>query len=113
MNRSLGRRGRIAVGSAAVAALLAAGLAPAAAAGKPDGDVAFWLTVNHNNDGESVVSPRGVFDDDDNLIGTQGGVAYFASALKGARAAANCWRSKREKSVVISALTCSPFSCGG
>ncbi len=42
-------------------------------------DVDFWLTIMHNNDGESQLLPSEVFDADDNVIGTEGGVAYFAS----------------------------------
>ena len=89
MSTSFRRRSRLVVGGAAVAALVAVGLAPGAAADRPGDGVAFWLTVNHNNDGESDVSPRDALDGDENVIGTQGGVAYFASVLKEARSAAN------------------------
>ena len=64
----------------AVMALLASLLASVAAAAPPDADeeVDFWLTILHNNDGESALLPDDVLDADDNVIGTQGGVAYFA-----------------------------------
>jgi 5'-nucleotidase len=73
-----------------LAMLLSAVVAGTASAKKSDdGDVRFWLTVLHNNDGESDVFPDEVLDDDDNLIGLEKGVAYFATTLKEARTAAN------------------------
>jgi 5'-nucleotidase len=76
----------------AVAAMMLA-LLPAGTAGakKPtdDGGVDFWLTILHNNDGESDLLPDEVLDDDDNVIGFEKGVAYFARTLKDARTAAN------------------------
>ena len=59
---------------------------PAGANGE---DVDFWLTVLHNNDGESDVFPDEVLDDGDNIIGFEKGVAYFATTLNEARTAAN------------------------
>ncbi|NND76547.1 MAG: bifunctional metallophosphatase/5'-nucleotidase [Ilumatobacter sp.] len=38
----------------------------------------YWLTILHNNDGESALLARDVLDDDDNVIGQQGGIALFA-----------------------------------
>jgi 5'-nucleotidase len=61
----------------------------ASAAHSDEGNVEFWLTVLHNNDGESDVFPDEVLDDGDNLIGFEKGVAYFATTLKEARTAAN------------------------
>jgi 5'-nucleotidase len=73
-----------------LAMLLSAVVAGTASAKKSDdGDVRFWLTVLHNNDGESDVFPDEVLDDDDNVIGLEKGVAYFATTLKEARTAAN------------------------
>ncbi len=60
-----------------VAVLLVGG--GSAAADKPDDQVDFWLTVLHNNDGESEVLPSEVLDADDSVIGTEGGVAHFAT----------------------------------
>jgi 5'-nucleotidase len=73
----------------AVAAMMLA-LLPAGAAGaaKDETDVDFWLTILHNNDGESDLIPSEVLDGDD-VIGFQGGVAYFANVLRDARTAAN------------------------
>jgi 5'-nucleotidase len=45
-------------------------------------NVDFWLTVLHNNDGESELLPVPVLDEADNVIGTQGGVAQFATVRK-------------------------------
>jgi 5'-nucleotidase len=45
-------------------------------------NVDFWLTVLHNNDGESELLPVPVLDAADNVIGTQGGVAQFATVRK-------------------------------
>jgi 5'-nucleotidase len=56
---------------------------------KDDG-VDFWLTILHNNDGESALLPADVEDADDNIIGTQGGLAYFARVRF--RAEANAMR---------------------
>ena len=67
--------------------VLVAGPTPATA--QTEGEVDFWLTVLHNNDGESDMSPSPVFDADDNVIGFEGGVAYFAKVLSDARTAAN------------------------
>jgi 5'-nucleotidase len=61
----------------------------ASASHSEEGDVDFWLTVLHNNDGESDVFPDEVLDDDDNVIGLEKGVAYFATTLKEARSEAN------------------------
>jgi 5'-nucleotidase len=61
----------------------------ASAASHNDGEVDFWLTVLHNNDGESDLLPDDVFDVDDNFIGYEKGVAYFARVLRDARTAAN------------------------
>jgi 5'-nucleotidase len=47
-----------------------------------DGNVAFWLTLNHNNDGESELLPALFSDSKGNIIRTEGGVAYFQSVLK-------------------------------
>lgn len=58
-------------------------------AGANSEDVDFWLTVLHNDDGESDVLPDEVLDDEDNLIGFEKGIAYFATTLKDARTAAN------------------------
>lgn len=71
-------------------ALLASLLAGVAAAAPPAADekVDTWLTVLHNNDGESELLPTTVFDADDNVIGTEGGVAYFAAVREAAEAAA-------------------------
>ena len=43
------------------------------------------LTIFHNNDGESELLPLPVFDDDSNELGSEGGIAHFASALRQAR----------------------------
>jgi len=61
----------------------------ASATHSEEGDVDLWLTVLHNNDGESDVFPDEVLDDEDNLIGLEKGVAYFATTLKQARTEAN------------------------
>ena len=61
----------------------------ASATHSEEGDVDLWLTVLHNNDGESDVFPDEVLDDEDNLIGLEKGVAYFATTLKEARTEAN------------------------
>ncbi len=72
---------------AALAMVLA--LVPSGVAGAEDHDVDFWLTILHNNDGESEVIPAEVLDADDNVIGFEGGVAYFAKVLSNARTDAN------------------------
>ena len=70
--------------------LLSAIVAGTASANHSDeGDVEFWLTVLHNNDGESDVFPDEVVDDDGTVIGFEKGVAYFSTTLKEARTAAN------------------------
>jgi 5'-nucleotidase len=61
----------------------------ASASHSDEGEIDFWLTVLHNNDGESDVFPDEVLDDDKNLIGFEKGVAYFSTTLKEARTAAN------------------------
>ncbi|MGD9290692.1 MAG: hypothetical protein PVG74_23950, partial [Desulfobacterales bacterium] len=43
--------------------------------------VKFWLTLNHNNDGESELRPAVFKDSEGNIIRTEGGVAYFQSVL--------------------------------
>jgi 5'-nucleotidase len=57
------------------------GIGATAAQAENDG-IAFWLTVLHNNDGESELLPVPVLDEADNVIGTQGGVAHFATVRK-------------------------------
>ena len=70
--------------------LLSAVVGSTASANHPEGDgVTFWLTVLHNNDGESDVFPDEVLDGDDNFIGFEKGVAYFSSTLKRARTEAD------------------------
>jgi 5'-nucleotidase len=70
--------------------LLSAVVTGTASAEQPsDDDVTFWLTVLHNNDGESDVFPDLVLDDDDNVIGYEKGVAYFLTTLNEARTEAN------------------------
>lgn len=71
---------------AALAMLLA--LIPGGVAGADSHDVDFWLTILHNNDGESEVIPAELFDGED-VIGFEGGVAYFAKVLRDARSDAN------------------------
>jgi 5'-nucleotidase len=71
---------------AALAMLLA--LIPGGVAGADSHDVDFWLTILHNNDGESEVIPAELFDGED-VIGFEGGVAYFAKVLSDARTDAN------------------------
>lgn len=63
-------------------------LLPAGAALAEGHNVDFWLTVLHNNDGESEVMPSEVLDGTD-VIGFEGGVAYFAKVLSNARTDAN------------------------
>ncbi len=74
----------------ALALMLA--LMPPATAGADDDDddddVEFWLTILHNNDGESELLASDVEDAEGNVIGTEGGVAFFATVLKDARRAA-------------------------
>jgi len=76
------------VGSALVAVLLAAGavaIAPVvegAAAPEPRAPVTFWLTIAHNNDGESQLVDAGTDLED------FGGVARFANVVKRVRSEA-------------------------
>ena len=76
------------VGLAVVAVLLAAGavvIAPVAegtAAPEPRAPVAFWLTIAHNNDGESQLVDAGTGLED------FGGVARFANVVKRVRSEA-------------------------
>jgi 5'-nucleotidase len=73
----------------AIFAMVAALLAGAGPATAEDHEVDFWLTIMHNNDGESQLLPSVVLDEDDNVIGTEGGVAYFASVRFTAETMAN------------------------
>jgi len=76
------------VGSAVVAVLLAAGavaIAPVAegtAAPEPKAPVAFWLTIAHNNDGESQLINAGTGFEE------FGGIARFATVVKNIEAEA-------------------------
>jgi 5'-nucleotidase/UDP-sugar diphosphatase len=72
-----------------LALVLSAVVAGTAVAKPADDGVDYWLTVLHNNDGESDVLPDEVVDGDGEFIGFEKGVAYFATTLKEARAAAN------------------------
>jgi 5'-nucleotidase len=54
----------------------------ATAADAKKNKVDFWLTVLHNNDGESELLPVPVLDEKGNQIGTQGGVAHYAKVRK-------------------------------
>ena len=84
--RPKGRRLSLLAILAALAMVLA--LVPAGSAGAQDPDVDFWLTILHNNDGESDVLPTEVLEDD-TVVGFEGGVAYFAKVLSNARTDAN------------------------
>ncbi|MDH3683619.1 MAG: 5'-nucleotidase C-terminal domain-containing protein [Acidimicrobiia bacterium] len=72
-----------------VAIAMSATLVQPGTAEADDSDVEFWLTILHNNDGESEVIPAEVLDENGEVIGTEGGVAYFASVLREARRDAN------------------------
>jgi len=72
-----------------LALVLSAVVAGTAVAKPADDGVEYWLTVLHNNGGESDVLPDEVVGDDGELIGFEKGVAYFATTLKEARTAAN------------------------
>ena len=54
-------------------------LQAAAEGSKSNDNICYYLTVLHNNDGESELLPAAVLDEDGNQIGTQGGVAHFAT----------------------------------
>jgi 5'-nucleotidase len=72
-----------------ILAMLVALLPVGAAGAAEDGDdVEYWLTVLHNNDGESALLPSDVLDEEDEFIGFQGGVAYFATVRRDAARAA-------------------------
>jgi 5'-nucleotidase len=73
------------LGAMVLSVVLAVGPAPATASGH---NVDFYLTILHNNDGESDLLPEEVFEGED-LIGYEKGVAYFAKVLSDARTAAN------------------------
>jgi 5'-nucleotidase len=85
--RFYGRRYAVLVILAALAVVVA--LLPTGAAGADSHEVDFWLTVMHNNDGESEVIPAPIEDADENIIGYEGGVAYFSNVLRQARVEAN------------------------
>ena len=84
----------------AVLAMLVALLPAGAAGAEGDGeDVDYWLTILHNNDGESALLPSDVLAEDDEFVGYQGGVAYFARARRDAQRDA---RSAEQASIFVS-----------
>ncbi len=84
------RRISLLAGLTLLMTLLASTLVGAATAGGPAADegVDFWLTILHNNDGESELLPSDVLDEDDMVIGQEGGVALFATLRKEAEQSA-------------------------
>ncbi|MEA2023543.1 MAG: bifunctional metallophosphatase/5'-nucleotidase [Actinomycetota bacterium] len=71
-----------------LALVFSAVIAGTADAKPADDGVDYWLTVLHNNDGESDLMADEVFEGDE-FIGYEKGVAYFAKVLKNARTEAN------------------------
>lgn len=69
----------------AALALMASVVSPSTAGADESPEVDFWLTILHNNDGESDLLPDDVVGADGSVIGTQGGVASFAKVLAHAR----------------------------
>ena len=84
------RPGRAVLASVLVASALTAttvSAAPRGGGNNSEGGVDYWLTVLHNNDGESDLLPDEVLDSNGDVVGFEKGVAYFSRALRDARTA--------------------------